>query len=147
MRSTGGVDVLFHDAFAIGNTPMGLEINGTEGSLIGVEVLRQDPIGEVVLRRGDEVTPVDVGERGNLYVRGIPWGSETPIRSRGATVVLADEAAEQVAPADVLRADGQGVRSFGERDREVEPAMGPPAVVVGGIGPERPVRVAAAEDH
>ena len=57
------------------------------------------------------------------------------------------EAAEQVAPADVLRADGQGVRSFGERRREVEPALGPPAVVVGGIGPKRPVQVPPAEDH
>ena len=96
MRSTGGVDVLFHDAFTIGNTPTGLEIHGTEGSLIGVEVLRQDPIGEVVLRRGDEVTPVDVGERGNLYVRGIRQFTEA-VRGHGAPAVTGEDGLRSVA--------------------------------------------------
>ncbi len=34
-----------------------------------------------------------------------PWGSKTQIRSCGASVVLVDEPAEQVPPADVPRAD------------------------------------------
>ena len=34
-----------------------------------------------------------------------PWGSETPIRSRGRPVVLVDEAAEQVPPTDIARVD------------------------------------------
>ena len=96
MSSTGGVDVLFHDAFTIGNTPTGLEIHGTEGSLIGVEVLRKDPIGEVVLRRGDEVTPVDVGERGNVYVRGIRQFTEA-VRGHGAPAVTGEDGLRSVA--------------------------------------------------
>lgn len=71
MRFRGGVIASFHDAFTIGGSPTGLEIHGTEGSLIGTEVLRQGPVGEVVLRRGDEVVAVDVGVRENLYVRAI----------------------------------------------------------------------------
>ena len=48
-----------------------LEVHGTDGSLIGTEVLRQSPVGEVVLRRGDDVKPMDVGERTDLYAAGI----------------------------------------------------------------------------
>jgi hypothetical protein len=42
----------------------------------------------------------------------MPWGSQTPIRSRGRPVVLVDEPAEQVPSADVARlslADRTGV--------------------------------------
>jgi len=63
------------------------------------------------------------------------WGSKTQIRSRGASVVLVDEPAEQVPPANVPRADRDWVRGFGHRWREGEPSMGPPAVVVLGVGP------------
>jgi 1,5-anhydro-D-fructose reductase (1,5-anhydro-D-mannitol-forming) len=34
-------------------------------------VLRQSPVGEVVLRRGDDVETVDVGERSDLYAASI----------------------------------------------------------------------------
>jgi 1,5-anhydro-D-fructose reductase (1,5-anhydro-D-mannitol-forming) len=81
MRFRSGVVASFHDAFTIGTSPTGLEIHGTEGSLIGTEVLRQGPIGEVTLRRGDEVVPVDVGPRENLYVRGINQFTEAVLGS------------------------------------------------------------------
>ena len=42
-----------------------------------------------------------------------PWGSKTQIRSRSDAVVLVDEPAEQVPPADVPRADWDWVRAFG----------------------------------
>ena len=81
IRFRGGVVASFHDAFTIGNSPTGLEIHGTEGSLIGTEVLRQGPVGEVTLYRGDEVVPVDVGPRENLYVRGIDLFTEAVLGS------------------------------------------------------------------
>ena len=62
-------------------------------------------------------------------------------------MVLVDEPAEQVPPADTSGADGNRFPSFGERGREVEPAMGPAAVVVGGIGPERPIQMTPTEDQ
>jgi hypothetical protein len=43
-----------------------------------------------------------------------PWGSETPIRSRRGAVVLMDEAAEQVPPANVTRTDRDRVSSPGQ---------------------------------
>jgi hypothetical protein len=46
-----------------------------------------------------------------------PWGSETRIRSRRGGVVLVDEPAEQVPPANIARADRDrdGDRGFGQR--------------------------------
>ena len=73
-----------------------------------------------------------------------PWGSKTPIRSRGESVVLMDEPAQEVPPVDTSGADGNRFRGFGERGREVEPAMGPAAVVVLDIGPERPIQMPRA---
>src|SRR5665647_299194 len=67
-------------------------------------------------------------------VRITPWGSETPIRSRREAVVLVDEPAEQVPPANVTRVDGDRVTRFGQRWGEAEGAMRAPAVVVLGVG-------------
>jgi hypothetical protein len=49
-----------------------------------------------------------------LVTPSTPWGSETPIRSRSDAVVLVDEAAEQVPPANVARADRDRVSSPGQ---------------------------------
>lgn len=86
MRFRSGVVASFHDAFTIGNSPTGLEIHGTEGSLIGTEVLRQGPVGEVTLHRGEEVIPIDVGPRENLYVRGINQFTDAVLGSGGPAV-------------------------------------------------------------
>jgi hypothetical protein len=71
----------------------------------------------------------------------IPWGSETQIRSRRGGVVLVDEPAEQVPPANVARADRDrdGDPGFSQRRGEAEGAMRAPAVVVLDIGPERSI--------
>jgi 1,5-anhydro-D-fructose reductase (1,5-anhydro-D-mannitol-forming) len=98
MRFAGGVVVSFHDAFTIGNAPTGLEIHGTEGSLFGHEVLRQGPMGEVTLRRGDEETLVDVGVRDNLYVRGLLQFTEA-VRGHGRPVVTGEDGLRSVAVA------------------------------------------------
>jgi len=76
-----------------------------------------------------------------------PWGSKTQIRPRSDAVVLVDEAAEHVAVANVARADGQRVLGVGRRSREVEGTMRPPAVVVVGIRPKRPIEVPPTEDE
>ena len=63
LRFRGGVIASTHGAYTLGGSQTALEVHGTDGSLIGTEVLRQSPVGEVVLRRGDDVKPIDVGER------------------------------------------------------------------------------------
>lgn len=96
MRFKGGVVASFHDAFTIGGSPTGLEIHGTEGSLIGTEVLRQGPVGEVTLRRGDEVVPIDVGPRENLYVRGINRFTQA-VHGDGRPVVTGEDGIQALA--------------------------------------------------
>lgn len=59
-----------HDAFTTKFASTGLEVHGTDGSLIATNCMTQDPIGEVTLRtvQGAEVLQVD---RTNLYDRGL----------------------------------------------------------------------------
>ena len=45
--------------------------------------------------------PVALGQQ----LEGSPWGSETPIRSRGGAVVLVDQPAEEVPAVDITRTD------------------------------------------
>lgn len=71
MRFSSGVLASFHDAFTIPHAGTGLELHGTEGSLVGGDVMTQDPVGEVELRRAGRLEPVDVGEREGLYVRAV----------------------------------------------------------------------------
>ena len=71
-----------HDAFTTRYASTGLEIYGTHGSLIGTDVMTQEPIGEVILKTesGSETLPV---ERFNLYEVGLNAFGEA-IAGRGA---------------------------------------------------------------
>jgi len=71
MRFASGLLASFHDAFTVRHAGTGLELHGTEGSLIGRDVMSQEPRGSVVLRRDGVEEPVDVGERESLYVRAV----------------------------------------------------------------------------
>ncbi|WBU61733.1 Gfo/Idh/MocA family protein [Paracoccus albus] len=52
-----GAQVMAHESFTHAHAGTGIEIHGTEGSIIAREVM-QGPGGEIMLRRGKEVTPV-----------------------------------------------------------------------------------------
>jgi 1,5-anhydro-D-fructose reductase (1,5-anhydro-D-mannitol-forming) len=67
MYFRNGTLAMFHDAFTIKHTQTGVEIHGTEGSLIARNVMTQDPVGEVFLSRNGAVTEVAVGEPEDLY--------------------------------------------------------------------------------
>src|SRR5581483_53731 len=49
----------------------GMEIHGTDGSLYATDVMTQDPIGRVILRRDGNDEEVDLGEPEDLYVRAV----------------------------------------------------------------------------
>jgi 1,5-anhydro-D-fructose reductase (1,5-anhydro-D-mannitol-forming) len=66
-----GVLAQFHDAFTVRYAPTGLEIHGTEGSLFAVDVMTQDPIGRIVLRRDNEETEIKLDPPEDLYVHSI----------------------------------------------------------------------------
>ena len=67
--SESGILVSTHESF---NTPFAktsVEIFGSEGNLIGKNVLTQDPVGEVILTTASGEQRVDLGDPENLYVR------------------------------------------------------------------------------
>ena len=63
--------ISFHDAFTIAHAGTGIELHGTTGSVIGRDLLMPDPVGEVVLRREDDLEAVSVPERWPLYENAI----------------------------------------------------------------------------
>jgi 1,5-anhydro-D-fructose reductase (1,5-anhydro-D-mannitol-forming) len=67
IRFEGNILAQFHDSFTIRHTATGFEIHGTEGSLLATDVMTQEPVGRIVLRRGTEETEIDPGIREDLY--------------------------------------------------------------------------------
>jgi len=86
LRFDNGVLAQLHDAFTVKHAGTGIEVHGELGSIVGRNVMTQQPVGEVVLRTaaGERVVPV---EHENLYVRGVAAfcaatrGSGTPSAS------------------------------------------------------------------
>lgn len=66
LRFDNGVVAQTHDAFTVRHADTGLEIHGTEGSIVARNVMSQRPVGEVFLRTSKGETPIPV-EHGNLY--------------------------------------------------------------------------------
>jgi 1,5-anhydro-D-fructose reductase (1,5-anhydro-D-mannitol-forming) len=70
LRFDNGVLAQLHDAFTIKHAGTGLEIHGELGSIVGRDVMTQNPVGEVLLRdaRGD--TRIDLVHE-DLYRYGV----------------------------------------------------------------------------
>lgn len=69
-RFGSGLIAQTHDGFTTKYAGTGIEIHGTEGSLIGRDVMTQRPVGSVVLRteKGEEALPL---AQENLYERAL----------------------------------------------------------------------------
>src|SRR5580700_10267985 len=67
MYFRNGTLAMFHDAYTIKHTQTGLEVHGTEGSLMAKNVMTQEPVGEVFLSRDGVVSEVALGTREDLY--------------------------------------------------------------------------------
>ena len=70
LRFDNGVLAQLHDAFTTPFAGTGIEIHGDKGSIIGRNVMTQQPVGEVLLRDADGEHAVAV-EHENLYARGV----------------------------------------------------------------------------
>lgn len=66
LRFKSGVIAQFHDGFTTKFAETGLEVHGTEGSLIGRNVMTQRPVGTVTLRNADGEQDLPLDHR-NLY--------------------------------------------------------------------------------
>ena len=66
MKFENGMIAQFHDGFTTKYAESGLEVHGTEGSLIGRNVMAQRPIGRVMLRNADGEQELPTGST-DLY--------------------------------------------------------------------------------
>lgn len=69
-RMQRGALVQFHDAFTARHAFTGFEVHGSEGSLYGRDVMTQQPIGTVTLRRDDREEAIPIAHE-NLYARSV----------------------------------------------------------------------------
>ena len=70
MRTGKGSLVQFHDSFTSRHSFTGFEVHGTDGSIYGRNVMTQQPVGTVVLRRNGEEEEIAVTHE-NLYKRSV----------------------------------------------------------------------------
>jgi 1,5-anhydro-D-fructose reductase (1,5-anhydro-D-mannitol-forming) len=66
LRFKSGVIAQFHDGFTTKYAETGFEVHGSEGSLIGRNVMTQRPVGSVILRNADGERELEF-ENANLY--------------------------------------------------------------------------------
>jgi 1,5-anhydro-D-fructose reductase (1,5-anhydro-D-mannitol-forming) len=97
LRFDNGVLAQLHDAFTVRHAGTGIELHGEQGSIVGRNVMTQQPVGEVVLRTaaGEQGVPVD---HENLYVRGVAAFCAA-IRGEGAPAATAEDGVRSLAAA------------------------------------------------
>jgi 1,5-anhydro-D-fructose reductase (1,5-anhydro-D-mannitol-forming) len=97
LRFDNGVLAQLHDAFTVQHAGTGIEIHGDQGSIVGRNVMTQQPVGEVLLRTADGEQSVPV-EHENLYVRGVA-AFRAAIRGDGTPAATAEDGARSLAAA------------------------------------------------
>jgi 1,5-anhydro-D-fructose reductase (1,5-anhydro-D-mannitol-forming) len=98
-----GVMVQTHESFTHAHAATGFELHGTEGSIVARNVMTQNPVGEVILRRSGEETALPFSDH-DLYARAVTlFGEAVAGRGRpsadGADGVKSLAVAEAVAEA------------------------------------------------
>jgi 1,5-anhydro-D-fructose reductase (1,5-anhydro-D-mannitol-forming) len=112
LRFDNGLLAQLHDAFTVRHAGTGIEIHGERGSLIGRDVMTQQPRGELLLRTADGETPVPV-EHENLYVRSVACFCAA-LQGRGAPAATAEDGERSLAAAlAVLQACRTGTTTRG----------------------------------
>src|SRR6202045_921674 len=71
IRFRRGLLAQFHDAFTIKHARTGFEVHGSDGSLIGEDVMTQEPQGRLFLQRQEKREEIDLGQHENLYAHQV----------------------------------------------------------------------------
>jgi len=97
LRFDNGMLAQLHDAFTVKHAGTGIEIHGEQGSIVGRNVMTQQPIGEIVLRTaaGEQAVPV---AHENLYQRGVAAFCAA-MRGEGAPAATAEDGLRSLATA------------------------------------------------
>ena len=97
LRFDNGVLAQLHDAFTVGHADTGIEIHGELGSIMGRNVMTQQPVGDVLLRTAAGEQSVAI-EHENLYQRGVAAFCAA-IEGHGAPAATAEDGVRSLAVA------------------------------------------------
>ncbi len=97
MRFDNGVIAQIHDAFTIKYAGHGIEYHGEAGSIIGRNVMSQQPVGEVLLRNAEGERMIAI-QHENLYARGVAMFCAA-MRGKGAPSASAEDGVKSLAAA------------------------------------------------
>jgi 1,5-anhydro-D-fructose reductase (1,5-anhydro-D-mannitol-forming) len=97
VRFDNNVLAQLHDAFTVKYAGTGLEIHGSEGSILGQDVMTQRPVGRVTLRNAQGGTDVPLGHE-NLYAVGLR-AFVGAIHGEGAPAATGDDGVRSLATA------------------------------------------------
>jgi 1,5-anhydro-D-fructose reductase (1,5-anhydro-D-mannitol-forming) len=117
LRFDNGVLAQLHDAFTVRHAGTGIEIHGEQGTIVGRNVMTQQPIGEIVLRTaaGEQTVPV---AHENLYERGVAAFCAA-MRGEGAPAATAEDGVRSLATALAV----QEACRTGSATRVIHPAL------------------------
>ena len=96
MQFQSGVLAQFHDAFTIKHAGTGLQVHGTEGSLLAEDVMTQNPIGRIALRRDGQTEEVTLDPPEDLYTRTVRLFNEAA-RGEGPPAATGDDGVRSLA--------------------------------------------------
>lgn len=97
LRFENGVVAQLHDAFTVKHAGTGVEYHGDAGSLIGRNVMTQQPVGEVILRNADGEQVIAI-EHESLYARGLAAFCAA-MQGRGVPAASAEDGVKSLAGA------------------------------------------------
>ncbi|MBV9672774.1 MAG: Gfo/Idh/MocA family oxidoreductase [Verrucomicrobia bacterium] len=102
MHFQKGTLAMFHDAFTIKHADTGVEIHGTEASLIGRGIMTQDPIGQIVLQKDGKTTEIDVGQAEDLYAHAVRHFNDA-VHRKGKPFATGEDGVRSLAVALAVR--------------------------------------------
>jgi len=97
VRFANDVLAFLHDAFTVKYAGTGVEIHGTEGSIIARDVMTQRPIGQVFLRNAQGEREIAV-EHENLYARSLA-AFNAAVRGEGKPSATGEDGVRSLATA------------------------------------------------
>jgi 1,5-anhydro-D-fructose reductase (1,5-anhydro-D-mannitol-forming) len=89
--------VQLHDAFTVKHAGTGVEIHGTDGSIVARDVMTQRPIGQVVLRDASGEREIPVTHE-NLYARALA-AFNAAVRGEGEPAATGEDGVRSLATA------------------------------------------------
>jgi 1,5-anhydro-D-fructose reductase (1,5-anhydro-D-mannitol-forming) len=101
LRFDNDVLVQLHDAFTVKHAGTGLEVHGTEGSIIAHDVMTQRPIGRIILRNADGEKEISVKHE-NLYHRALA-AFNAAMRGEGQPAASGEDGVRSLATALAVR--------------------------------------------